>query len=221
MPFRTRRIFWLSVPRWPIRRLVRAPAEFIYATIHSFRGGFRAGATAAAAGCGTRRARPKHPFWLTLFLICFAVAAAAEFSTLRPSLLVVFAATLGLAILLRSRFSQRWYALRKLARMATSVCLLYGFWTLLNWRPLWRTVGPFGLTRREAGFWLILSAILIWWVSVIWIAFSRPYRRQGARKSLSPSAHQFGRGGHGDAGPGSSNGRNWQVTDRTFDRYLN
>ena len=118
MPFRTRRIFWLSVPRWPIRRLVRAAAEFIYATIHSFRGGFQTGATAAGRGRG--RARPKHPFWLTSFLICFAVAAAAEFSTLRPSLLVVFAAILGLAILLRSRFSQRWYALRKLACVVTS-----------------------------------------------------------------------------------------------------
>lgn len=216
MPFRTRRIFWLSVP---IRRLKRAPAEFIYATIHSFRGGFQTGATAAGRSRG--RARPKHPFWLTLFLIGFAVAAAAEFSTLRPSLLVVFTATLGLAILLRSRFSQRWYALRKLARMAISVCLLYGFWTLLNWRPLWRIVGPFGFTRREAGFWLILSAILFWWVNVIWIAFSRPYRRQGARKSLSATTSPFDRGGHGDAGPGSSNGRNWRATDRTFDRYLN
>ena len=82
---------------------------------------------------------------------------------------------LDLAILLGSRFSRRCYALRKLAHVIFSVCVLYGFWTLLNWRPLWRIVGPFGLTRREAGFWLILAAILLWWVSVIWIAFSRRY----------------------------------------------
>jgi hypothetical protein len=219
MPFRTHRIFWLGVLRWSIRRPKRAPAEFIGATIHSFRGGFQTGMTATGRSRG--RARPKHPFWLTLFLTCFAVAAAAEFSTLRPSLPVVFAVTLGLAILLRSRFTQGWYALRKLMRVAISVCLLYGFWTLLNWPPLWRIVGPFGFTRREAGFWLILSAILIWWVSVIWIAFSRPYRRQGARKSLSATTSPFDRGGPGDAGPGTSNDRNWKVTDRTFHRYLN
>lgn len=219
MPFRTRRFFRLGVPRWPIRQLKRAPGEFIYATIHSFRGGFQTGASAAGGSGG--RARPKHPFWLSLFLICFAVAAVAGFSQWRPSILLVLAVTLDLAILLRSRFVQRWYALRELARMAISVCLLYSFWTLLNWRPLWRVMGPFGLTRREGGFWLILAAILLWWMSVIWIAFSRPYRRQGAHKTLSPTTHQFGRRDHGDAGPNTSGSRNWKVTDRTFDRYLN
>lgn len=173
MPFRTRRIFWLGVPHWPISRFKRAPAEFIYATIRSFRGGFQTGVS--AGGCGGGRARPKHPFWMTLFLICFAVAAAAETSVWRPSMLLVFAVILDLAILLSSRFSRRCYALRKLAQVIFSVCVLYGFWTLLNWRPLWRVVGPFGLTRREAGFWLILAAILLWWGSVIWIAFSRRY----------------------------------------------
>ena len=219
MPFRPRRIFWLGVPRWPIRRLRRAVAEFMCRTIHSFRGGFETGATAAGRGRG--RARPKHPFRVTLFLLFSAVAVAAEFSTWRPSLLLVFALTLDLAILLRSRLSKGWYALRKLACVVISVCLLYSFWTLLNWRPLWRVVGPFGFTRREAGFWLILSAILLWWVSVIWIAFSRPYRRQSARKSLFRTAHQSGRGDRRDGDPGTSGRRNWKVTDRTFHRYLN
>jgi hypothetical protein len=194
MPFRTRRIFRLGVPGWPIRQLTRAPAEFIDATIHSFRSGFQTGATAASRSRG--RARPKHPFWLTLFLICFAVAAVAGFSQRRLSLLLVIAVTLDLAILLCSRFAQRWYALRKLASMAISVCLLYGFWTLLNWPPLWRVLGPFGLTRREAGFWLILATILLWWMSVIWIAFSRPYRRQGTREFRSATTSSFGRDGH-------------------------
>ena len=220
MPFRTRRFFWLGVPRWSIRRLKRASAGFIYATIRYFRGGFQTGVTAAGRSRG--RARPKHPFWLTLFLICFAVAAAAEVSVWRPSMLLVLAVTLDLAILLCSPSTQRWYALRKLARMTISVCMLYGFWTLLNWRPLWRIVGPFGLTRREAGFWLILSAILAWWVSVIWIAFSRPYRRQGGvHKPLSPTACSVGSGGYGDAGSSASHDRHWQYTDRTSNRYLN
>ncbi len=219
MPFRTRRFFWLGVPRWPIRRLKRAPAEFIYATIRSFRGGFQTGVTAAGRGRG--RARPKHPFWLTLFLICFAVAAAAEISVWRPSMLLVLAVTLDLAILLRSPFTQRWYALRKLARVVIAVCLLYGFWTLLNWRPLWRIVGPFGFTHLEAGFWLILAAILLWWISVIWIAFSRPYRRKRTREALSATTSPFYRDGHGDVGPDTSGSRNWKITDRTFHRYLN
>ena len=220
MPFRTGRIFWLGVPRWPVSHLRRVIAEFSYGTIHSFRGGFQTGVTAAGRGGG--RARPKHSFWLTLFLICFAVAAAAQISVWRPSMLLIFAVILDLAILLRSRFSKSWYAVRKLARVVISVCLLYGFWTLLNWRPLWRIVRPFGFTRREAGFWLILAAILIWWVGVIWIAVSRPYRRQGGvHKPLSPTASSVGSGGYGDAGSSASDDRHWQYTDRTFNRYLN
>ena len=208
MPFRPRRIFWPGVPHWPISRFKRAPAEFICATIRSFRGGFQTGV--AAGGRGRGRARPKHPFWLTLFLICFAVAAAAEISVWRPPVLLVFAVILDLVILLGSRFSKGWYAVRKLARVVISVCLLYGFWTLLNWRPLWRIVGSFGLTCREAGFWLILAAILLWWVSVIWIAFSRRYgRRDYDDQSKSRTIHQFGPGNPGDAGPGTSGSRNW------------
>ena len=194
MPFRPRGFFWLGVPHWPISRFKRAPAEFIYATIRSFRGGFQTGAIAAGRSSG--RARPKHPFWLTLFLICFAVAAAAEISVWRPSVLLVFAMIFDLAILFGSRFSRRCYALRKLAQVIFSVCVLYVFWTLLNWRPLWRIVGPFGLTRREAGFWSILAAILLWWVSVIWIAFARPYRLQGTREFRSATTSSFGRNGH-------------------------
>jgi hypothetical protein len=162
--------------------------------MHSFRGGFQTGVIAAGRSRGP--AKPKHTVWLTLFLICFAVAAAAEISVWRPSMILVFALILDLAILLCSRFAQRRYALRKLARMAISVCLLYSFWTLLNWRPLWRIVGPFGITRGKTGFRLILSAIILWWVSVIWIAFSRPYRRQRTRKSPSVTTSPFGRECH-------------------------
>lgn len=62
---------------------------------------------------------------------------------------------------------------KKIVKLAISIFLLYGFWLLLNWNPLWVLPKPFGLTRNGMGFRLILIAIIAWWVSVFWIIFSR------------------------------------------------
>ncbi|MCI0622105.1 MAG: AAA family ATPase [Acidobacteria bacterium] len=72
-----------------------------------------------------------------------------------------------------------WFA-KKIGRLAFATCLLYGFWMLLNWEPLWNLLRPLGLSRSRTGFWLILIAILFWWISVLRIAFSRRKRHAAA-----------------------------------------
>jgi hypothetical protein len=68
----------------------------------------------------------------------------------------------------------------KLVRLGISMCLLYGFWRLLSWKPLWGFLKPVGPTRNRAGFLLILVAILFWWVSVFSITFSRRKSQKAA-----------------------------------------
>jgi ABC-type nickel/cobalt efflux system permease component RcnA len=137
---------------------------------------------------------------------------------------------------------------KKVVRLGISVCLLYGFWMLMNWKLLWVVLGPLGLTRREAGFWLMLGAILIWWVSVLWIVFSRPRRRQGVvaanparsvvhqdvlstadevhsntlhQAAPKPLACRKGRNAGPQRDAPARNRRNRRDTDRTNHRYLN
>jgi hypothetical protein len=83
----------------------------------------------------------------------------------------MFGAAFLLIILSRNPLS---VFLQKAMKLGTSVCLLAGFSMLMNWTPLWNLLGPFGLTRNETGFHLIVAAVCIWWVSVCWITFSRP-----------------------------------------------
>ncbi len=68
-----------------------------------------------------------------------------------------------------------WFA-KKIVKLALATCLLYGFWMLLNWEPLWSLLSPLGFSRSRTGFWLILTAILFWWISVLRVAFSRRKR---------------------------------------------
>jgi len=77
-----------------------------------------------------------------------------------------------------------WFA-KKILKLALATCLLYGFWMLLNWEPLWSMLRPLGLSRSRTGFWLILAAILVWWISVLWIAFSRRKAQEAAVASTS------------------------------------
>lgn len=72
-----------------------------------------------------------------------------------------------------------WFA-KKIGKLVLATCLLYGFWMLLNWEPLWSLLRPLGLSRGRTGFWLILIAILFWCISVLRIAFSRRRRHAAA-----------------------------------------
>jgi transitional endoplasmic reticulum ATPase len=70
--------------------------------------------------------------------------------------------------------------------MVVATGFLYGFWVLLNWAPLWSLLRPFGMSRNRTGFWLILTAILLWAIGVIRTLFSR--RKVRAVVGPSPAA---------------------------------
>jgi transitional endoplasmic reticulum ATPase len=86
---------------------------------------------------------------------------------------------------LRGPLSHIAWLAKKIVRLALATCLLYGFWMLMNWEPLWSLLRPLGLSRSRTGFWLILAAILSWWISVFWIAFSR---RKGQSAAVGGAA---------------------------------
>lgn len=79
-------------------------------------------------------------------------------------------------------FRVPWFA-KKIVKLALATFFLYAFWILLNWKPLWNALGPFGLSRNTTGFWLILAAIFTWLVS-LWIVFSRPKVHRAATVSV-------------------------------------
>ncbi|MCI0628920.1 MAG: ATP-binding protein [Acidobacteria bacterium] len=82
-----------------------------------------------------------------------------------------------------------WLA-NKILRLAISTGLLYGFWMLLNWAPLWSFLRPFGMSRNRTGFWLILTAILFWGISIVRTLFSRP-KAKAAPGPRSPTTPAF------------------------------
>jgi transitional endoplasmic reticulum ATPase len=92
----------------------------------------------------------------------------------------MFAGALLLVALLRGPLSDIHSIGKKIVKLGISICLLYGFWLLLNWKPLWDILEPIGMTRNRAGFRLILVAIIAWWVTVFWIIFSRGKAQKAA-----------------------------------------
>ncbi len=74
--------------------------------------------------------------------------------------------------------------LRKVVKLAISICLLVGIGMLLDWRPLWVALRAFGLTRNETGFWLMLLAAVSWWAAFCWIVFSRSKQRLAVGKHI-------------------------------------
>jgi transitional endoplasmic reticulum ATPase len=92
----------------------------------------------------------------------------------------MFAGAFLLVVLLRGLLSGIHRVGKKIVRLGISFCLLYGFWLLLNWKPLWGFLEPFGMTRNRAGFRLILVATIMWWVTSFWIIFSRGMARKAA-----------------------------------------
>lgn len=139
----------------------------------SFRGGYQSSATNPPASNLPANAKRKPFRTLLLIVVPLAVVAAvgpAEWFLNWPTM---FAVALLLVVLLRGPLSSVHYVGKKIVGLAISICLLYGFWLLLNWKLLWTLFKPFGLTRNGTGFRLILVAIIGWWVSVFWIIFSR------------------------------------------------
>ena len=160
--------------------LGRGLKSFFAQLNESFRGGYQSSATNPPASNRPANSKAKPFLTLLLIVVPLAVVAAvgpAEWFLNWPTM---FAVALLLVALLRGPLSSVHYVGKKIVRLAISICLLYGFWLLLNWKPLWTLLKPFGLTRNGAGFRLILVAIIAWWVSVFWIIFSRAKRQKTA-----------------------------------------
>jgi transitional endoplasmic reticulum ATPase len=96
----------------------------------------------------------------------------------------------GRALFRRGPLSHIPWPVRKILRLAFTTGLLYGFWMLLNWAPLWDFLRPFGMSRNRTGFWLILTAILFWGISIVRILFSRP-KAKAAPGPRSPATPVF------------------------------
>ncbi len=148
--------------------------------LREFRGSF-AGGYAAAAG-SPQRSRPGCLAKREPLSLIFVLGIAGIFLVMGPAgwflnWPTMFAVGILFIALLRGSFRDVPWFLRKLVKLGISLCLLVGFWMLLNWKPLWTLVGPLGFSRNQTGFRLILVAILIWWASVFWIVFSRPKRQ--------------------------------------------
>ena len=138
----------------------------------TFRGGYRSAATTPRRTDDptNKKARPL----LALILIVAPIAAVGAIGPREWFLNwpAMFAGAFLLAVLLRGPMSEIPRIAKKIVKLAISVLLLYGFWMLLNWKPLWSFLGPLGFTRNRTGLGLIMGAILAWWVSVFWILFS-------------------------------------------------
>jgi hypothetical protein len=190
VPLQIHRDFRSELPHGSGLGLDRALACFLRKAWDCFRRGSRS--TTVSPESQARHLSRQPGLFLTLSLTSFVVGVTATFRERFLAWLAIFAGTLWLMILLRGRPSRVLRIVKKAVRLGISVCLLYGFWMLMNWKLLLVVLGPLGLTRREGGFWLMLGAILIWWVSVLWILFSRRRRQQDviAENVAHPVVHQ-------------------------------
>ena len=162
---------------WYVGRGVKG---FVSQVRDSFRRGYRS--SAATPRASNRPTSSKERPFLTLMLVVVPLAVVAavgppEWFLNWPTM---FAAALLLVILLRGPLSDIHRIGKKIVKLGISICLLYGFWLLMNWKPLWGFLEPFGMTRNRAGFRFILVAIIVWWVTVFWIIFSRGTARKAA-----------------------------------------
>jgi hypothetical protein len=116
-------------------------------------------------------------FPLVLVLsISFWIAATLGSSAHFLNWPTMFGAAFLFLLLLRGLLSESSAFLKKLVKLGISVCLLAAFSMLMNWGPLWSLLGPFGFTRNQTGFHLIVATVCMWWISVLWITLSRPRR---------------------------------------------
>ena len=160
--------------------LGRGVKGFVSQVRDSFHRGYRS--SAATPRASNRPTGSKQRPFLTLMLVVvpLAVVAAVGPSEWFLNWPAMFAAALLLVILLRGPLSDIHRIGKKIVKLGISICLLYGFWLLLNWKPLWSFLEPFGMTRNRAGFRFILVAIIVWWVTVFWIIFSRGKTQKAA-----------------------------------------
>jgi hypothetical protein len=64
--------------------------------------------------------------------------------------------------------------IRKIKRIVVATFSLFPIWAALTWKPLWTSIGLRG-ERILAAILLLASAF--WFISLIWICFSKPSKR--------------------------------------------
>jgi transitional endoplasmic reticulum ATPase len=121
----------------------------------------------------------KHPI-LTVLLVVVPIAAVAAFGPPKWFInwLVMLAASIVLAQILRGPLAEAPSFLRKCVKLAISFCLLIAFTKLLYWKPLWAMLAPPVAESSQARAWIMVISVLGWWVAVFWIIFSRPKDRR-------------------------------------------
>lgn len=168
---------------WYLGRGVRG---FVSQVRDSFRRGYQSSAATPRASNGPTTSKERPFLVLMLVVVPLVVVAAVGPPEWFLNWPTMFAGALLLVALLRGPLSNIHSIGKKIVKLGISICLLYGFWLLLNWKPLWGFLEPLGMTRNRAGFRLILVAIIVWWVTVFWIFFSRGTTRKVAAATGSP-----------------------------------
>ena len=166
--------------------LGRGVKGFVSQVRDSFRRGYQSSVATPRASNGPTSSKERPFLALMLVVVPLAVVAAVGPPEWFLNWPTMFAGALLLVALLRGPLSDIHRVGKKIVKLGISVCLLYGFWLLLNWKPLWSFLEPLGMTRNRAGFRLILIAIIVWWVTVFWIIFSRGTARKVAVATGSP-----------------------------------
>ena len=146
-----------------IRRFLREARQSFRCSFRSSEGGVRHAGRALIA-----------LILVSMPILVAVVIGRVEWFLNCPSM---FAAAFFLVIVLRGPLSEIPWLLKKALRLEMSMCLLAGFVMLLDWKPLWSFLDPFGLTRNQTGFHLILATVCTWLAGVSCIIFSRPKRK--------------------------------------------
>ncbi len=160
--------------------LGRGVSGFVSQVRDSFRRGYQSSVATPGASNGPTSGKERPFLALMLVVVPLAVVAAVGPPEWFLNWPTMFAVALLLVALLRGPLSGIHSIGKKIVKLGISICLLYGFWLLLNWKPLWGFLEPLGMTRNRSGFRLILVAIIVWWVTVFWIIFSRGKAQKAA-----------------------------------------
>src|SRR5579863_2638927 len=160
--------------------LGRGVKGFVSQVRDSFHRGYRSSAATPRASNRPTGSKERPFLVLMLVVVPLAVVAAVGPPEWFLNWPTMFAGALLLVALLGGPLSDIHSIGKKFVKLGISICLLYGFWLVLNWKPLWSFLEAFGMTRNRAGFRLILVAIIVWWVTVFWIIFSRGKTQKAA-----------------------------------------
>lgn len=68
--------------------------------------------------------------------------------------------------------------LRKITKLGAALLLMFSYASFLDWQPFWTALEELGLGQRQYRVWFFLTGDVIWFLSSVSIAFSKPQRKQ-------------------------------------------